>query len=101
MVMRCVACAWQMPEVARSQAQYDAAFAQLSKEDRTKHLPKVNALCKSINDAKPVATAPPPFEKHGHKFEIVQARAQQQRRVPPFASVHHAPSPVAGSIAEG
>ena len=35
------------------------------------HLPAVYALCKSINDAKAPAAAPPPYEKDGLKFDIV------------------------------
>ena len=60
-----------MPAVARSNHEYDAAFAKLSGEDRSTHLPAVHEHCKSINAAKPSA-APPPFEKGGHSFRIVQ-----------------------------
>ena len=80
MVTRRMGCARQMPEVAHSQARYDGTFAQLSDEDRTKHLPEVHALCKGINDATPAAAKPSPFEQDGHTFEIVQARARPLRR---------------------
>ena len=67
-----------MPLVATSNHKYDSANAKLSGEDRSTHLPAVHELCKSINAAKPSA-APPPFEKGGHSFRIVQVPSQRAK----------------------
>ena len=68
-----------MPMVANSNHEYGTAFDKLSGEDRSTHLPAVHELCKSINAAKPSA-APPPFEKGGHSFRIVQVPSQRAKR---------------------
>ena len=46
-----------MPLVANSNHKYNTAFAKLSDEDRSTHLPAVHEHCKSINAAKPSAAA--------------------------------------------